>query len=55
MGVIVSYQEGYDEAVLYCVEALDEILNDWEGSTEELLEELNKLKTELATIYNEEK
>lgn len=51
----MSYQEGYDEGILYCIEALDAILYDWEGSADELLEELQNLKTELATIYNKEK
>lgn len=51
----MSYQDGYDEGILYCLDALSEILYDFEGTQAELLEELTKLQLELTNIYNKEK
>lgn len=51
----MNYQEGYDDGIHYVLEALSEILYDWEGSVEELLQEITKLQAELITIYNKEK
>lgn len=52
----MSYQDGYSEGVLYATQALQDLIDEWSdgavGDIDELLEELQKLQSELSGIYN---
>ena len=47
----MSYQDGYDDAIKYAIELMDELLYDWEGSdtidthdVQKVLNQLHKAK-----------
>lgn len=52
----MSYQDGYGEGMLYAIQALQDMLDEWShgavGTIEDMIDEIQKLLGELSEIYN---